>query len=366
MINLNLLHINSYFICTSLYWHLYKSLSERLCKQYVWVPHQKNRKPAPYDHIENIQFDFDPYQDIVDRLFFSRKISKGLEHFSNKKIDEFDFIHAHTLFSDGALAYEINRRNKIPYLVTIRDTDINCFWKYGFHLREYGERILRNAHKIIFLNQTYREKLCSQLSFRLSLDLKNKISVIPNGIDSFWIKNRNLKKKNNLSALNILFIGEFTKRKNIENIIKSCNFLRKDNNVQLKLIGAKNSRDYRFQKAWITIIPYCSNKVHLKNHYQWADVFVMPSFTETFGLVYAEALSQGVPIIYTKGQGFDGWAEEGSCGYGVDPNDPYDIADKIIQLKKEANFGKCIETSRKFNWDDISSKYLSIYEEENV
>ena len=35
------------------------------------------------------------------------------------------------------------------------------------------------------------------------------------------------------------------------------------------------------------------------------DIFVMPSINETFGLVYAEAMSQGLPVIYTKGQGFD-------------------------------------------------------------
>ena len=41
----------------------------------------------------------------------------------------------------------------------------------------------------------------------------------------------------------------------------------------------------------------------------------MPSITETFGLVYGEALSQGLLIIYTKGQGFDGQIKEKLAGY---------------------------------------------------
>jgi len=44
----------------------------------------------------------------------------------------------------------------------------------------------------------------------------------------------------------------------------------------------------------------------------------MPSITETFGLVYAEALSQGLPVLYTRGQGFDRQFEEGEVGYAVD------------------------------------------------
>ena len=43
----------------------------------------------------------------------------------------------------------------------------------------------------------------------------------------------------------------------------------------------------------------------------------MPSRYETFGLVYGEAMSQGLPIIYSKGQGVDGYFKEGTVGYGV-------------------------------------------------
>ena len=37
--------------------------------------------------------------------------------------------------------------------------------------------------------------------------------------------------------------------------------------------------------------------------YRENDIYVMPSIIETFGLVYAEAMSQGLPVIYTRGQG---------------------------------------------------------------
>ena len=57
----------------------------------------------------------------------------------------------------------------------------------------------------------------------------------------------------------------------------------------------------------------------------------MPSYTESFGLVYAEAMSQKLPVIYSKGQGFDGQFEEGLVGYHVSPYDVKDIANGILK-----------------------------------
>ena len=46
--------------------------------------------------------------------------------------------------------------------------------------------------------------------------------------------------------------------------------------------------------------------------YRSADIFVMPSFTESFGLVYAEAMVRIACSLHTEGQGFDGQFNEGS------------------------------------------------------
>ncbi len=66
--------------------------------------------------------------------------------------------------------------------------------------------------------------------------------------------------------------------------------------------------------------------------YREADVFLLPSRRETFGLVYAEAISQGLPVLYGRGQGFDGQFEDGRVGYAVDPDDPVAIADKVLSI----------------------------------
>ena len=90
----------------------------------------------------------------------------------------------------------------------------------------------------------------------------------------------------------------------------------------------------------------------------------MPSRRETFGLVYVEAMSQGLPVIYTKGQGFDGHFSEGEVGYRVVYNNSKEIAHRILDIQKDySDISKRAFThARKFNWNDLSEEYVKIYE----
>jgi glycosyltransferase involved in cell wall biosynthesis len=59
---------------------------------------------------------------------------------------------------------------------------------------------------------------------------------------------------------------------------------------------------------------------------------VMPSFSESYGLVYAEALFNGVPVLYSKNRGIDGYFEDRKIGYACDPRSADDIAAGIDHL----------------------------------
>ena len=94
-----------------------------------------------------------------------------------------------------------------------------------------------------------------------------------------------------------------------------------------------------------------------------SDIFIMPSILETFGLVYAEAMSQGLPIIYSTGQGFDGQFKNGVAGYAVNCFDYRDISHKIVDLYKNyQQFSeRCVSLVDKFNWLPIANAYKRIY-----
>ena len=94
-------------------------------------------------------------------------------------------------------------------------------------------------------------------------------------------------------------------------------------------------------------------------------MFILPSFKETFGLVYAEAMSQGLPIIYSAGQGFDQQFKDGVVGYPVNNNDPQDIAVKIKEvINNYSEISKaCVTKVYKFDWDKVSDNYIKVYQE---
>ena len=89
----------------------------------------------------------------------------------------------------------------------------------------------------------------------------------------------------------------------------------------------------------------------------------MPSLTETFGLVYVEALSQGLPILYTKGEGVDGFFSP-SYGESCNPRSIQDISEKIEKMLIHYEDYSIEEEYLRlhFDWDLIGNKYLQIFD----
>src|SRR5690606_33767238 len=89
-----------------------------------------------------------------DKVFYQRKIKRiKKDILSRIELSNLNFIHAHTWFSDGGGAYELSKETGIPFVVTVRNTDLNIFYKYMLHLRSYGLKILRAAERIIFISE---------------------------------------------------------------------------------------------------------------------------------------------------------------------------------------------------------------------
>ena len=98
-----------------------------------------------------------------------------------------------------------------------------------------------------------------------------------------------------------------------------------------------------------------------------ADLFVLPSKSENFGLVVAEALAAGVPAIVTKGAPWERLKYEG-CGWWIDQG-PEALADTLLeatalsasQRKHMGQLGR-MWMSREFGWDFIAARMINLYE----
>lgn len=307
------------------------------------------------------------------RFFFRLKekfVAK--DFFDLYKDTNFDIIHAHTLFSNGYIAYQAKKRLGIPYIVAVRDMDVNIFLKYRLTLRKLGIDILKEAEKIIFLSGSYREHVLSKyIPEKYKVDFFDKSIIVPNGIDNFFLENRKFRESTSTHTdftINLLTVGYVNKRKNQLTVCKAVQQLNNEGvKADYTIIGkVLDQKIYNKIKGYpfVNYIPFLS-KEKLIDEYRKADLFVMPSLTETFGLTYVEAMTQGLPVIYSKSQGFDGQFDEGVVGYSVDSYNVEEIKNRILDVMKDySNISRnCVDLSDKYNWKDIAEKYKVLYQE---
>ena len=104
------------------------------------------------------------------------------------------------------------------------------------------------------------------------------------------------------------------------------------------------------------------DKDKLREVFADSDLFVMASIHETFGLVYVEALSQNLPVVYTKGQGIDGLFDS-SVGEGVDPLSVESIKDAIRRiLTNPQSYSNASVDFSDFDWTNIAKRYIDLYQ----
>lgn len=302
-----------------------------------------------------------------DRLVFYKKQFNILKEAERSlDIETFDILHAHTVFSNGYLAYKLEKIYGIPYIVSVRNTDLYVFFEKFFFMRNLGVQILENAGAIVFLSEAYKKELINKyVPVEKRTDIDNKCVIIPNGIDDVFFENRIGKKKMS-EVVNILHIGDIDKNKNLTETVSAVQILKERGyRISFKAVGTvKDKRlEKRLNESKVEIYPRCTLKETLK-YYEDSQILVMPSHHETFGLVYAEAMSQGVPVVYTRGQGFDGQYSDGEVGYSVSDDKPEELACAIEHIIEDyENISeRCIEHSNRYGWQLIAKKYFEIYE----
>ncbi len=98
--------------------------------------------------------------------------------------------------------------------------------------------------------------------------------------------------------------------------------------------------------------------------YRAADVFVYPSFNETFGLPLLEAMATGCPVVTSDTSAMPETA--GGCALLADPNDPGSIADAVLKAcgpEGERLRAAGPERAAEFTWAATASKTLAVYRE---
>ncbi len=301
--------------------------------------------------------------------------------FLDKKLRDFkpDIVHSHHPFFVGSVAVRIASKYNVPLIFTQ-----HTMYEHYTH---YGPAIPRMKAFVINLSVGYAN-MCNYViapskSFARILKLRGvkvPIEVVPTAVDIEKFQNGNgqqFRTAMNIppNAFTIGHTGRLEPEKNMDFLIKAvAMFLHKNSNAHFLLVGYGTLEK---QLKEIFYFEGLSDRVHfvgkltgqsLIDAYHAMDTFVFASKTETQGIVLAEAMAAGIPVIALDATGASDVVENGINGYLVKSEDIESFAAaccQISQLPKEVIDDFKIaarNTAEDFNIQNFTIKINSIYE----
>lgn len=370
----NVLHICSDFAKQRVYPELVANLAALGVSQFVYVP---VRSPAEVgvnrnDALPQVGYRYAHVLRPYHRLMFRSKIRVVVRDLLlHVDLSSIALTHAHFLFSDGAAALQLAKRRRLPYIVAVRNTDVNAFLRLRPDLHSLCWEIIRKATRVVFIAPAYLDLLLRRVPSQLQPILRSKALIIPNGLSQFWLDHSGPERDDSAAEVRLLYVGDFSKNKNIVRTIRATALVNETHRASLTLVGSGGDGEVDVDALLATgNFPFVhrlgriENRADLAEIYRSHDIFVMPSFRETFGVAYIEALSQGLPVIFTRGQGIDGYFEPGTVGESVDPSNEREIRDAVLALYRRLALvrGLCVEVAQRFSWPAVAARYRSLYE----
>lgn len=291
-----------------------------------------------------------------------------------------DIVHAHqypVFFSDlSALVYRFKRT---PFLLHIHIiSNPKSFFSHLLSSLYYGTAgrfTINCAQAIITPSSAYKSLLSGKGV------APDKIKVVPYGIDLGRFHPNNdgswFKKKYGCDGSRvILSVGRLNYQKGFSYLIKAMpNVLRHFSDVKLVIVGEGEDLAYlrgiskRLGLEESILFTGAMSSSEIPEAYAAADVFVLPSIFESFGIVLIEAQATGKPVVCTRVGGVPEAVVDGKTGLMVEPQKPDELTNAIIAILSDRKMAKSIgERGRryvedKFGWDSIVDEVVNLYEE---
>ncbi|MEQ8538040.1 MAG: glycosyltransferase [Coleofasciculus sp. D1-CHI-01] len=306
----------------------------------------------------------------------SENLSQSFKHFLHDFKDgtsvdtSCSLVHDHGIWlpNNHAIAVE-SRRLGIPRIVTPHGMLEN----WALNYKAWKKRIAWHFFQYSDLKTT---QVLHATSNAEALNLRKlfpdlPIVMIPLGVDRLPTIT---KKGSHQSQKTVLFIGRIHPVKGLSNLIEAWSHLN-SKSWQLIIAGndERNYQGFLEKKAkqlgvidTINLMGYVDREAKWKL-YQEADVFVLPSFTENFGIVIAEALASGTPAIATKGTP---WSDLVTyrCGWWIDSG-----VMPLVEALREAMESEQIQRTEmgyrgrqlvesKYTWERTAEQMIEVYE----
>jgi D-inositol-3-phosphate glycosyltransferase len=318
-----------------------------------------------------------PYSALHRRL---PEFLENLEHFRSSERIEYDIIHSHYYLS-GQIGHWARQRWGAPHVLTFHTLGVlkNRGSRSGKEpdFRIAAERRLAVECDLI-LAATEREK---RHLIELYGASPQNIRVTPCGVDLERFQpsgKRASRARLGLSGEGpvVLYVGRFDPVKGVDRLLAATALLRREIPVRVILVGGgeENTPENRALHAICSnlsiedCVAFAGRKTHdaLPDYYRAADVLVLPSYYESFGLVVLEALACGTPVVAMRVGVVEDIVRNGVNGWAVSENSPEALAEGIRRaldpnIAPKATAESIRATVESYDWsfvaDSIDDEY---------
>lgn len=308
-------------------------------------------------------FDYQPYESVLASKIVDVAIYERL-----------DILHVHYAIPHASVAYLAqqilkSRKIKLPYITTLHGTDITLVGQDpSFEPVIFFS--LNNSNAITSVSESLRKDTLK--TFKIANDVK----VIPNFIRIEDYQNTlETCNRKNFALPNekiLIHISNFRKVKRVEDVLRVFDIVRKEIPCKLILVGDGPERPAIDKLC--RELNTCSDIISVgqianpKEVLAIADIFILPSETESFGLSALEAMAMKIPVISTNTGGIPELNIHGKTGFMSNVGDYKDMAKNTIALlsdeKKFQQFRtNAFEQAKKFDIETILPMYEKLYKE---
>ena len=317
---------------------------------------------------------------------------EGIEWFARREGIRYDLVHGHYWVS-GLVAHELQRRWGAPTvqmfhtLGQLKNSVAKSTDDLEVDLRvEVEGKVMEWANRIIVATPLERE----QMVWRYGADA-GKITVIPAGVDTRLFHPREraeVRRQLGLPHLDtpiLLFVGRIERLKGIDTLLESVAVVSRSctgRNLKVLIVGGGGQtadenaglrrvvqlhRDLNLEEQ----VEFVGSKPQemLPLYYAAADITVMPSHYESFGLVAVESMASGTPVIASNVGGLSFTVKDGETGYLVPEENHFALAEKVHTLLKNPEqrllMGEqAVLHARQYSWGNIADQIVQVYDEE--
>jgi phosphatidylinositol alpha-1,6-mannosyltransferase len=359
---------------------VYRRLADR--HEVLLVTADKGAAPSGQDHL--VDFPVVRYKDRITTMRFRGHRTTGgiVPPFSlsavravQRAVEEFrpDVISAHYMSHTGLAAVVARKRYRVPSVLSFMGRDVPgprtpYGWKY------YCRWVARNVTDVIYVSD-----YCRKAVFGESKSAPG--CVIPCGVDLHrFIPNldaADIRERLGLNAeTSVLFsMQRLAPVKRVDILIRAMPRILRNHPRAVLVVGGTGPsrpgleslvRETGLAQS-VRFTGYIAD-LELPRYYAMADVFVFHTTYETFGVVLAEAMAAGKPIVSVRSTAIPDVISDGTTGILARPLDPDDLAEKVCLLldspseRERLGRNARVWAEENLGWDPIANQYESVLE----